>query len=230
MIVACRVDSHRTHHVPLAELDAVDPHGEQFHVMEGLFGQCLEHFRASLDRVPRDLAFGDAYSVGHLGDDAGVAACGNAADEDFEHAGGQTIATGVDRGISGDFDLAGLAFGGLAASQSRLSNLKLAIFQLDAALLGTVVNHVTVGLLALLPRSGNLGGAHDENGFYRSPADDVDEVFDSGLGVVEEIQQGQDQLAVLGQDLSEWPGLKGFAAVITADDMVVVRHRWRLQS
>jgi hypothetical protein len=24
--------------------------------------------------------------------------------------------------------------------------------------------------------------------------------------------------------------LKGFAAVITADDMVVVRHRWRLQS
>ena len=58
---------------------------------------------------------------------------------------------------------------------------------------------------------------------------EIPEVVDGGLGVVDEVEHGQDELAFPGQKLGKRPGLEGFGSVVVADDMVVFRHRWRLR-
>ncbi len=108
--------------------------------------------------------------------------------------------------------------------------MQLAIFQLDASLLRAVVNQVTVGLFALLSRSGDLGGTHQENGFDRGPAHHVDEVVYGILSGFEQIEHGQDKLAIPGDHLGERLRLEGLGAVIAADDVVTFRYRWWLRS
>ena len=66
-----------------------------------------------------------------------------------------------------------------------------------------VVDDVAVGLLALLLGAGDLGGAHEQDGLDGGPAHDVDEVIDGGLGVLDQVEHGQQELAVLGEETGE---------------------------
>ena len=72
------------------------------------------------------------------------------------------------------------------------------------------------------------GGAHQQDGLDGGPAHDVDQVVDGDLGVLDEVEHGQQELAVLGQDLGELPGIERAAAVGEGNDVVAFRHRWWL--
>ena len=60
---------------------------------------------------------------------------------------------------------------------------------------------------ALMQQDGLDGGA----------AHDVDEVVDGALGVLDEVEQGQEELAVLGQQLGELLGIEGRRTVLEAE-------------
>jgi hypothetical protein len=79
--------------------------------------------------------------------------------------------------------------------------VELPLLEGHATPLGAVVDDVVVGLLALLLRSGDRLGAHAEHRFDGGAPHDVDEVVDGALGVLDEVEQGQDELAVLRQQL-----------------------------
>jgi hypothetical protein len=91
-----------------------------------------------------------------------------------------------------------------------------------------VVGDLAVGLLALLLGAGDLGGAHQEDGLDGGASHDVDEVVDGGLGVLDEIEYGEEELAILGQDLGETLGIDRRGAVREGDDPVALSHRWWL--
>ena len=98
----------------------------------------------------------------------------------------------------------------------------------DPAGLRAVVDDVAVGLLALLLGAGELGGAHEQDGLDGGAAHDVDEVVDGGLGVLDEVEHGQEELAVLGQDLGELPGIERWRGCRRVNDVVAFGHRWWL--
>src|SRR5262249_23757212 len=57
---------------------------------------------------------------------------------------------------------------------------------------------------------------------------DVDEVIDGALSVLEEVEQGQDELAVLGQQFGELLGIEGRRAAGRRNDLIGFSHRWWL--
>ena len=109
------VHAHGADHVVGAELDAVDPDGQDVEPGEVTLGQLLQEPFAGLDRLAGDLALGDADRLGHLGEDLLVASGRDAVDEDLEHPIGEpaVLAHGL---VGGDLDLSGLSrLGGLAS-------------------------------------------------------------------------------------------------------------------
>ena len=97
----------------------------------------------------------------------------------------------------------------MAAPQPGLLDDDLAFLQGDAALLGAVVDDVAVGLLALLLGPRDRLGAHPEHRLDGGAAHDVDEVVEGALGVLEEVEQRQDELAILGQQVGDPLGIEG---------------------
>ena len=91
-----------------------------------------------------------------------------------------------------------------------------------------MVDDVAVGLLALLPGSGDGLGAHPEHRLDGGAAHDVDEVVEGALGVLEEVEQWQNELAVLGQQVGDPLGIQGRRAAWWWNDLVGFGHRWWL--
>jgi Transposase IS66 family len=106
--------------------------------------------------------------------------------------------------------------------------VELPLLQRHATLLGAVVDDVVVGLLPLLLRPGDRRGAHAQHRFDGGTAHDVDEVVEGALGVLEEVEQGQDELAVLGQQLGELLGIEGRWTAGRRNDLIGFGHRWWL--
>src|SRR5262249_50332910 len=71
-------------------------------------------------------------------------------------------------------------------------------------------------------------GAHPEHRFDGGAPHDVDEVIEGALGVLEEVQQRQDELAVLGQQLGELLGIEDRRTVRRRNDLIGFGHRWWL--
>ena len=157
---------------------------------------------ARLDRLAGDLALGHADRLGHLGQDVLVAPGGDAGDQDLEHPIGEPAVL-AHRLVGGDLDLARLTGLGGLLPEPGLGDVELPLLEGDAAGLRAVVGDVAVGLLALLLGAGELGGAHQQDGLDGGPAHDVDEVVDGDLGVLDEVEHGEEELAVLGQDPGE---------------------------
>jgi hypothetical protein len=55
---------------------------------------------------------------------------------------------------------------------------------------------------------------------------DVDDVVEGALGVLEEVEQRQDDSAVLGQQVGDPPGIQGHGATWWWNDLVGFGHRW----
>jgi hypothetical protein len=190
-------------------------------------GQFLQEPLASLDVLAGDLALGDADRLGHLRQDVLVAPGGDASDEDLEHPIVEPPVL-AHRLVGGDLDFAGLT--GLLGllPQPGLGDFELAFLEGDTARLRAVVGDLAVGLLPLLLGAGDLSSAHEEDGVDGSPSHDVDEVVDGGLSVLDEIEHGEEELAVLGQDLGEGLGIERRGAVRQGNDLVALSHRWWL--
>ncbi|GAC1306583.1 MAG: hypothetical protein NVSMB14_12630 [Isosphaeraceae bacterium] len=146
------------------------------------FGEFLEQAFVGFDLLARDLAFGDADGLGHFGKDLLIWSSRDAVDQNVEHPIGEAVVF-AHRLVSRDFNLAGLARFRLAFAESRLVDVKLTLLESDSTLLRAVIVDVTPGFLALLLRSCDLRGAHDQDGFDRGPSLDVDEVVDRSMSV-----------------------------------------------
>ena len=117
---------------------------------------------------------------------------------------------------------------GARPAQPGLLDVQLAVLQRDAALLGAVVDDVAFGLLALLLRSRDRLGAHAEHRLDGGATHDVDKVVDGALGVLEEVEQRQDELAVVGQQVGELLGIEGRRTARGRNDLIGFGHRWWL--
>lgn len=91
-----------------------------------------------------------------------------------------------------------------------------------------MVDDVAVGLLALLPGSGDGLGAHPEHRLDGGAAHDVDEIVEGALGVFDEVEEGQDELAILCQEIGDPLGVQGRGAAWWWNDLVGFGHRWWL--
>jgi site-specific DNA recombinase len=189
VLVTVGVDAHGADHVVRAELQPVDPDGQDVELREIAFGEPLEQAFAGLDRLARDLAPGDADGLGHRGDHRLVASGRDARAQDLEHPIGQAavLADGL---VGGDLDLPGLSGLGVLATEPRLVDAEFPLLEWDTPLLGTVVDDVAVGRLALLLGSGDPGGAHQQDGLDGGAAHDVDQVVDGALGVLDQVEHG----------------------------------------
>ena len=156
-----------------------------------------------------------------------VASGRDASDEDLEHPIGQAAVL-ANRLVGGDFDLSRLSQLGVLLAEPGLVDAEFTFPERDASLLGAVVDDVAVGLLALLLGPGQLGGAHQQDGLDGGAAHDVDEVVDGGLGVLDQVEHGQEELAVLGEDVGEGGGIERGRAVLGGNDVVAFSHRWWL--
>ena len=69
MFLALVVNPRRTDHVVGAELDSIDPDGQEIELGEITLGEVFQEAFARLDRGAGDLALGNAHRSGHLGKD-----------------------------------------------------------------------------------------------------------------------------------------------------------------
>ncbi len=83
-----------------------------------------------------------------------------------------------------------------------------------------MVGDVAIGLLALLLGAGDPGGAHEQDGLGGGTSHDVDEVVDGARGVLDQIEQGQEELTVLGEEPGQLPRIKRGSRVRGRDDVV----------
>jgi hypothetical protein len=162
VFMAFVVNPRRADHVVRAELDPIDPDGQEVEPGEIAPGQVVQEALTGLDRRARDLAPGGAHRPGHLGEDWLVAPGRGAGDEDLEHPLGEA-AVAAHRLIGGDLDLGRLALPRIAAAQAGFVDDDLAFLECDTSLLAAVVDDVAVGLLALLPGARDGLGAHPEH-------------------------------------------------------------------
>lgn len=87
-----------------------------------------------------------------------------------------------------------------------------------------------------MPRSafwpGCLGpatrSAREQDGLDGVTAQDVDEVIDGAPGVLEQVEHGQEELAVPSEDLGRAPGIERGEAAGVENDVLGLRHRWWL--
>jgi hypothetical protein len=79
------VNTHRADRVVQAELNPVDPAGQE--IQRGVVapGQILQRALACLDHFARDLALGDTHRLGHLGEGLPVRPGRDAYGGDLEH-------------------------------------------------------------------------------------------------------------------------------------------------
>mgnify|MGYP006908241901 CR=1 FL=1 len=89
-----------------------------------------------------------------------------------------------------------------------------------------MVDDVAVGSFALLLGPCELGGAHLQNRFDGGPAHDVDEVIDGALGLLDKVEHGEQQLAVLGEEGCELFGVREGVVGVVGNDLVALVHRW----
>ena len=134
MFLALVVNPRRADHVVRAELDSIDPDGQEIEPGEITPGEVVQQAFTGLDRLARDLALGDAHRPGHLGEDLLVASCRDAGDEDLEHPLGEATVA-AHRLVGGDLDLRRFAFLGIARAEPGLLDDDLALLQRDTSLL-----------------------------------------------------------------------------------------------
>ena len=156
MLLALGIDAHGADHVVRAELNPVDPDGQDVELRDVALGQLLQEPFAGLDGLARDLALGDADGLGHLRDHLFVASGRDAGDQDLEHPIGQAAVL-ADRLVGGDFDLSRLSRLGVLLAEPGLVDAEFTLPERDSTLLRAVVDDVAVGLLALLLGSRRAG-------------------------------------------------------------------------
>ena len=99
----------------------------------------------------------------------------------------------------------------------------------DAAVLFSVVEDVAVGLLALPLGACDLLGAGLEDGLDGCPSHYVNDFVEAGLGRDEKIEQGWDELAILGEEFGDSLAVEVGLTAKRRDDLVSFRHRRWLQ-
>ncbi len=73
-----------------------------------------------------------------------------------------------------------------------------------------------------------MGGAHQQDGLDRGPPHDVDKVVESALGILDQVEHGQEELAVLGKEIRKDGGIENGGRVGVGHDVVTFQHRWWL--
>ena len=96
----------------------------------------------------------------------------------------------------------------------------------NSAILTAVVDHLTVGLLALLLGTSNQLGADEQHRLDGGPAHHVDQVVDRDFGMFDQVAHGQEELLVLDKKLGQLLGVERVGTVGEVHDLIGLGHRW----
>jgi hypothetical protein len=156
------------------------------------------------------------------------------APNDVEHAIGQAGVL-LHRLVGRDLDLARLAVLRFAVvtlsfSESWPGDAQLPLLQSDTSSLRAVIHNVPIGFPALLLRPGQLSRTHLQHGLDRRPSHHIDQIIDGTLRLLDEVQQRQDQLPLLGQQTRDRAGVGQPVRVVSGNNLIRLIHRWWLLS
>lgn len=197
MFLALAIHAHGRQNVMPVHHDAIEVDGEQIEVFQAPLHQFLQGFLRGLDEPARHTALLDPDRAGHLGQDLGVVAGGDAGDQDVTNAAPQPwllaqALVGRDRYLA------------LGAAQPWAFHGELAFGERDATRLCPVPAH-RARVFARMFRTGYLGGREHEQLLDEGSGGICHQFIDAGLGIFDQLQHWQERLPVVGEAGGQGP-------------------------
>ena len=220
VLLAFDVHAHRAENVMRAETLAIDVDHQNLDVLPAPLLQLLELLGTRLDGFAADGAARNAHRLGHLRQDLLVFPRRNAAHQRTQHVLAEAAI------LAQHFVSRNLHFAFGLVAQPRPLHLHLAVRQLDAARLRSVVPDLAAGF-AWRTRAGHLLGAQHQDLLQHLMSDFVDHVLDYLAGILDQVDDGKQDLAV---GLAELLDDGGRLARSAGHDVVSFLHGGRLLS